>query len=178
MLFITVRAQTTPPNNPPQKIGPPNDPPQNIRPPNERPVRSRTVRAQTTWRSAVRGEALLEISYYKHKPRQNERPLLQKTMWRQAASVTCRRNASAAYVATDHVEARARPADRRNTNTTCNTNGKHVAYRSTQHKHGLQRKRQARGLQIDATQTRPATQTASAAARTAHGKHYHIYPNN
>jgi hypothetical protein len=44
-----------------------------------------------------------------------------------------------------------------------------VACRSTQRKHGLQRTRQARGLQID------ATQTASAATRTVHRKRYHIY---
>jgi hypothetical protein len=94
-------------------------------------------------------------------------------MWRRAASTTCRRNANAAYVATDHVEARARPADRRNANMVCNANDKRAAYRSTQCKHGLQRKRLARPHALPMENVTISIQTIS--TFHSHGNRYQCY---
>jgi hypothetical protein len=65
------------------------------------------------------------------------------------------------------------PIDRRNTNTACNANDKRAAYRSTQHKHGLQHKRQARPHALPMENITISIQTISAVY--SHSNRYQCY---
>jgi hypothetical protein len=66
-----------------------------------------------------------------------------------------------------------RPADRRDANTTCNPNDKRAANRSTQRKHGLQRKRQARPHTLHIENVTISIQTIG--AFHSHGNRYQCY---
>ena len=65
------------------------------------------------------------------------------------------------------------PIDRRNTNTAYNANDKRAAYRSTQHKHGLQHKRQARPHALPMENITISIQTIS--AFYSHSNRYQCY---